>query len=280
MAKETYKFATTDHQTINLRWMGESYTAYPGSTIQLVSGTGSGKSAFAQNWVKHMKDVPVLYMSFEMPAEQIYRRQMQIEEGIDSFMALQRMAKEGEKYMADKYPNLRLIQQKIGMNDLERVLDSVSIDPFVIIVDHLLLMKSERWDEFGKIAELTADFKDYAMQHRKIFISISQVSRQADKQEALDIHSGKGNSSIEADADSLILLHRTDRKAILARLQLAKDREGQWFDRTLSFNGATLQFREMKRVPYDDGKQMEIGKSNDEQKLESVRKKSGKDVWD
>ena len=205
---------------------------------------------------------------------------MQIEEGIDKFMALQRMAKEGEKYMAEKYPNFRLIQQKIGMDDLERVLDSVSIDPFVIIIDHLLLMKSERWDEFGKIAELTATFKDFAMQHRKIFISISQVSRQADRQEALDLHSGKGNSSIESDSDTVILLHRTDRKAVWARLQIAKDREGQFFDRTLSFNGATLQFTETKRVPYGDGKQMEIGKSSDEQKLESIRKNSGKDVWD
>ena len=43
MARETYKFAITDHQTIDLRWMGENYTAYPGSVIQFVSGTNSGK---------------------------------------------------------------------------------------------------------------------------------------------------------------------------------------------------------------------------------------------
>jgi archaellum biogenesis ATPase FlaH len=278
MAHETYKFATTDHQTINLKWIEEDYTAYPGSVIQLVSGTNSGKSAFTQNWVKHMKDVPVLYMSFEMPAEQIYRRQMQIEEGISKIAALEKMKKHGSKYMAEKYPNLMMIQRKIGMDDLERVMDGLAIDPFVIVIDHLLLMKSERWDEYGKIAELTAAFKDFAMQNRKIFISISQVSRAASKQDILDLHSAKGNSSIEADADTLILLQRNDRKSPLAHLQIAKDREGQFFEKTLGFNGSTLQFGVIRNAKLLKAAQLEF--PSDEQKLEKLREANSKDARD
>lgn len=243
MASSLFKFVTTDHPTFSLNWLlrkeGVTYEAIPGNVIQVVADSGVGKSIFAQNWVLNQK-VPTLYVSLEMSVQQTYRRFIQARYGLTKNEAFKKII-EDPTFGMEELSHIYLVTKKVTVEGIERLVDAMEADPLVIVIDHILLMDSNRSDEYQKIAELTGEFKQYALSKDKIIVSLSQISKGEARAGTLGLHSAKGNSSLEQDADSLILLQRADPKSSNLRVFTAKEREGQYFDVLTRFNVKTMQ---------------------------------------
>lgn len=240
LAENLYNFENTDYPKFSLNWLREKYYAIPGMVVQVLSDTGIGKSAFAQNWLINQPKVPSLYISLEMSYSQIYRRFIQAKYKLNKEEAVRRI-KNDKTFGADELSHISVITEKIKVEEIEKIINAITSPPLVIVIDHLLLMDSEKSEEYAKIAELTGKFKQFALKNNKIVLSLSQVSREVSKTGKYGIHSGKGNSSIEQDADTVILVHRDSKDSPNMHIWAVKEREGMYFDRLARYNGETMR---------------------------------------
>lgn len=237
MAKELREFVNGTHKTIDLRWLGINYESYPGSVVVIVADSGVGKSLFTQNWTIHAK-VPTLYINLEMSVQQMYRRYIQMLKNVSKPEAI-RLINEDEHVGVDELSHIYMTTGKMSVYDIEKVMDSMSPKPHVVVIDHLLLMDSKKNAEYEKIGELTSELKAIALRNDIIVISLSQISKSSVYQKELTMHSSKGNSSIYQDADTVLLLSKEAQDKM--RLKTGKEREGQFFDVVLRYNTKSMR---------------------------------------
>lgn len=240
MAKELYEHLSEEHKPFSLSSFGINFDIYPGELVTFLGRPGSGKSTFVQNLISNNKE-PVLYGSFEMSAQQVYRRQLQIEFGIEKGEAI-RKVRQDPTFGTQELSHLWITTRSFYVNDLGRIIESIPVNPRIVIIDHILLMQSRKSSEYETIKEITGGLKQFALKYNKIVLAISQVSREEAKKSGLQMSSGKGNSSIEQDSDKIIAIDRSPYSDVM-RVHSEKDREGQSFDRILKFDRKTLKIK-------------------------------------
>ncbi len=237
---------TTDFsgKTINIaKMLGLSIDCeiYPGELVTVFGPTGSGKTTFAQNIVLGVdfnndridvkSQIPCLYLSLELSAWYMHRRNMQIVSGLDK----QQVTNNFEKiYELHKDKINHIVIQTVAPN-LDQIQNKIrELQPAVVVVDYIdLISTNARYmGEYEQVKQVSHYLSNLAVNMDIIIIQISQVSRNYSRNEALDLYAGKGSGAIENASRKVIGLNgqaNNDNKS----LEMYKNTDGELFNTQL-----------------------------------------------
>ena len=223
-----------------------------------------GKSAFVLNiasYVAMHDHIPVMIFNLEMSKEQLVKRMLSSESGIDS-MKLNNADLEQEDWIKMADASNRLADAPIYIDDSSVLSPSeirakcrkakIEKNIGLIIIDYLQLMesKSSNGSRQQEVSEISRGLKILAKELNVPVIALSQLSRstesRADHRPMLSDLRESG--SIEQDADIVMFLHREDyydkenEKKGIAEVIIAKNRHGETGTIELGWLGQYTRF--------------------------------------
>jgi len=249
----------------------------PSDMVVLAARPSVGKTAFALNIarsaaIERQKDV--LIFSLEMSKEQLMLRFFCMEGKLDfkslregylsdkQFQRIQRAADtlSRAKIFIDDSPNVTIldIRARARRHAQQHDLD-------LIIVDYLQLMTGRRRAENRQveIAEISRGIKGLARELRVPVIAVSQLSREAEKDESgiPKLSHLRESGAIEQDADVVLMLslppkhEEEDTEAGLITVGVAKQRNGPIGDIKLLWQHDYTRFVNLEHRPHDEFEQ-------------------------
>lgn len=205
--EENYRnFVTTDFSTSSFNLnsiydMGD-YRIVPGEFVLVQGDTKIGKTAWVQNIVIATKALNVLYLSLEVHEALCYRRFIQIGKGM-SKDAISDHYKSGGESLADCIAHIGLITTPCDLRYIKRTVQQHR--PQIVVVDTAdSLINYGSDNETGAESKIAFGLKSLAQECNTIVIAIHHISKAAAASGVLGLHSGKGSSSFEQQADKLI----------------------------------------------------------------------------
>lgn len=224
------------------------YIFYPGELGVLIGDTKLGKTAFIQNIVASLKGFSCLYLSLEVHDTLIFRRFLQIANGLTKY-DIDKLFMDKE---IDKINELQRSIDHINIMTVSPEIDSMSdviteVNPKIVVVDTIDAIRvNYNNDSFLKTEKIVNGLKQIAQNNNVIIIGVSHISKGASYGDTLDVHSAKGNSAIEQKADKIIGImgdRDMSNKRIIKSLA-SRDETG--FNLACKFNFNNFQFEVMK----------------------------------
>jgi len=244
----------------------------PSDMIVLAARPSVGKTAFSLNIAAHVAtqlDKGALIFSLEMSKEQLVQRLLCMVGLVDSnrlrsgflarneFPKVQKAAeilKNSNKIYIDDTPNINVLElrSKARKHAAQKPLD-------VIIIDYLQLMSSpsRRENRQVEISEISRSIKGIARELRVPVIALSQLSREAEKDDGgiPKLSHLRESGAIEQDADVVLMLSRPPVSEMeshhgnLIKVNIAKQRNGPTGLFDLLFEKNIQRFRNMMDGP-------------------------------
>ncbi len=227
---------------------------YAGELAILAARPSIGKSALGAQVAMHAasKNRPVIFVSLEMTSHDLAMRQLASELGVEC-----RELRAGEitrdqidaaKLYADAVSSFPFhiwstrsatVQKIRACAKVQKATGGLSL----LVVDYLGLVhaadrRKPRWEQ---VSEVSGDLKSLALELEIPVLALCQLNREAEKA-APRLDHLRDAGAIEQDADVVMLLHREDRNATVATLDVAKARNGVTGPLTLGFDPARVQF--------------------------------------
>jgi len=244
--------------------LDETLTGFHGAELLIIAARpGMGKTAFALNIMNNValrSNIPVLFFSLEMPANQLAMRMLCIESMIDSqrvrtghidqeelrkLMQVQARLSKAPIYIDDS-PSANILEIRAKARRL-----SQKVPLGLIIVDYLQLITSlSKVDRHLQIAEISRLLKQLARELNVPVIALSQLSRAVESRsdQIPTLADLRESGAIEQDADVVMFIYReekvkkeTEKKGI-ATIIVAKQRNGPITDIDLRFWGKYTKF--------------------------------------
>lgn len=238
---------------------------HPGQVIVLAARPAMGKTALALAIAKAVAEIsgkPVLFASMEMKAEELSKRLISIESGVDGqsmrTLALDEADWEAMLDATERLASLPLEVIDVPQQDLHSICaiarkKKKQTDLSLLVVDYLQIMSivgSRAANREQQIAEITRGLKTLAMQLGIPILLLSQLSRavesRGDKRPTLSDLRESG--AIEQDADVVMFIHRdevydknTPNKGT-ATVIVGKQRSGPIGDVTLGYISKNTRF--------------------------------------
>ena len=240
----------------------------PSDMIVLAARPSVGKTAFALNVAAHatiQEAKSALLFSLEMSKEQLVQRLLCMEGQIDSsrlrtgFLASSEFHKlpvaadklsRAELYIDDT-PNISVLELR---SKARRHASQHGLD--LIVVDYLQLMSSPGRGENRQteISEISRSIKGIARELRVPVVALSQLSREAEKDDTgiPKLSHLRESGAIEQDADVVLMLsrppaHEAEGNENLIRLTVAKQRNGPTGKIDLLFDRPIQRFKSLMR---------------------------------
>jgi len=216
---------------------------YPGELVTIFGPTGSSKTTLAQCialGVDFLNDdinpdwqIPTLYLSLELSAWYMHRRNMQIVSGLtkeeinDNPKEVYSDIKEKLNHMVIQTipPNLEQIQAKVK-----------ELRPALVVVDYIDLVETPPHvrGEYEQIKYISHSLSSMAVNNDLIIIQVSQVSREYSRNEVLDLYAGKGSGAIENASRKVIGLNGQANNS-KKTLEVLKNTDGELFKTELEW---------------------------------------------
>jgi len=219
----------------------------PSDMIVLAARPAVGKTALALNIAAHAANQlgkSILLFSLEMAKEQLVQRLLCMVGHVDSgrlrsgylahneFPKLQRAAGvlSKAKIYIDETPNITILELR---SKARRHAAQYPVD--LIVIDYLQLMSGAGRPETRQleIAEISRSVKGLARELRVPVLALSQLSREAEKDESgiPKLSHLRESGAIEQDADVVLMLsrppaHESEGRENILRLNVAKQRNG------------------------------------------------------
>jgi replicative DNA helicase len=244
----------------------------PSDMVILAARPSVGKTAFSLNIAAHVAtqlDKGALVFSLEMSKEQLTQRLLCMVGLVDSsrlrtgflarneFPKVQRAAeilKSSNKIFIDDTPNINVLElrSKARRHAAQKPVD-------VIIIDYLQLMSSpsRRENRQVEISEISRAVKGIARELRVPVLALSQLSREAEKDDTgtPKLSHLRESGAIEQDADVVLMLSRPpvhdqeSHHGNLIRVNIAKQRNGPTGMLELLFEKNIQRFRNVMDGP-------------------------------
>ena len=221
-----------------------NYMFYPGELVILIGDTGLGKTAWIQNLIVS-SPLKCLFMSLEVHDTLIYRRFLQIANGIkkDAVKELHSIDVDSKLKSAItpiEHINIMTVTPEIGSK--KQLI--TEIQPKIVVVDTIDMIRVDyNNDPFSKMEKVINSLKELATQENIIVVGISHISKGATYEPRLSVHSAKGNSVIEQKADKVIGI-MGDRDTPNRVIRSLKSRDEARFQISLTFDYETFRFKE------------------------------------
>ena len=246
LQKELEKRMTTDFsgKSINLSKMfgvEKDCTLYPGELVTIFGPTGCNKTALAQNiclgydfknnLINNDWHVPTLFLSLELSAWYMHRRNLQIVSGKDKDY-LDKNYKEAYRYYGKHLDHV--VIQTISPTIEQIKLKVRELQPALVVVDYIDLVETGLKDEYGQIRKISHSLSNLAVNEDIIIIQLSQISRSYSRDEVIDLYAGKGSGAIENASRKVIGLSGRADKAIKS-VEILKNSDGDLFSTKLEW---------------------------------------------
>ena len=193
----------------------------PGDFVVIASGTGQGKSTLAGQLMLAMNDsgARVGMIGLEMDHREYVKRQISLLSHIHGLTSLPNWVLDNplKNYSADDFEatiqklaeyNFHYLKPKlINVAEMKKFF-KIMVDKYdcnVIMLDHTLLVSSEREEERIKIANICNFMKSFAAENNIICLAVNQMNRNSDKKN-YSVDDLSGGRSVEHAATQLITI--------------------------------------------------------------------------
>ena len=190
-----------------------------GGLTVLVAGTAVGKSALAAQiacgaavFALDRALGPVLFMSYESSALNLARRMVaqtaDLRDGFSSSGVSRRdePAARAALVRLARLPIRIEEDREIGVAGVEKAI--TNSDPSVVVVDYLGLMGADGEDDKADLGDKVRALKVLTMERNVAMLLVAQLSRSANRPDALPTLRDISVAAIEQHADTIMLLHR------------------------------------------------------------------------
>ncbi len=216
---------------------------YPGELVTIFGPTGSSKTTlaqcialgvdFANDDINTDWQIPTLYLSLELSAWYMHRRNMQIVSG-----KTKEEINDNPKqvYQENKHKLNHMVIQTIPPT-LEQIQAKVKeLRPAVVVVDYIDLVETPPHvrGEYEQIKYISHSLSSMAVNNDLIIIQVSQVSREYSRNEVLDLYAGKGSGAIENASRKVIGLNG-QANSPNKTLEVLKNTDGELFKTELEW---------------------------------------------
>jgi replicative DNA helicase len=217
----------------------------PSNLIIIGARTAVGKTSLALQMALHQsRTVPVAFLSLEMSKEELSYRAVSLESRVDAHrLQTGEISAHESRLVIDAAASIS--ERRIGIKDPGHAgLQSLRADirrwvtrdkGAVAYVDYLQLVDGPEKDKRAEVVSaISRALKNLAMELGIPIVALSQLSRDAVKNDRPQLHHLKESGSLEQDANVVLLLHRPKlaedggyRDGEEAELIVAKNRAGQ-----------------------------------------------------
>jgi replicative DNA helicase len=243
-----------------------------GELVCLAARPGMGKTAFALSLALRMANVgvKVLFVSLEMPANQLFNRALAAYASVPMSIIKKKnyhvLNDEDRVRFYERAKRLKEIPLQIVDNSRVSTQELSSIclqeKPDVLVLDYLQLMNytGKHTKKNDIVSEMSRDMKILAKDNKMAVIELSQLSRDIEKRRANSIGKKaeaskpilsdlRDSGAIEQDADMVWFVNRDsywdkDKRNSSAELDVAKQRNGEPGAVSMVYNGMYTRFDE------------------------------------
>jgi replicative DNA helicase len=242
----------------------------PGDMIVIAARPGVGKTSLAMNMACRVagKGHNVLFFTLEMPADQVTKRILSAETGVDMMKIINAnlsmdelasiMARIGDvgelPIYIDDSSHLTVASLRSKAKSLRATLEKQGKTLDLIVIDYIGLMQgpahmmSEKKN--AQVEEISRGLKLFAKDMGIPIIILSQLNRQVEsrKEKVPQLSDLRDSGAIEQDADLVCIINRqTDSSSDSAKaeLHILKNRHGPTGVVSLHFNASTTVFTEI-----------------------------------
>jgi hypothetical protein len=224
-----------------------SYRFYPGEFVVIIGDTKLGKTAFVQNVCVRLPRFKVLYFSLEVNERLMFRRFIQDAHGMskqDVFKHYQ----SGKQGLGDAISHIAVVEKPPTFMEMKQAI--LAHKPQLVVVDTIDgIAITGVSDANSKSDMIGRTLKELATELDVILVGIHHISKAASRDQdgnakKLNVHSGKGSSSIEQKADKIIGIEGNEGSQYRRIFSLAS-RDETHFNLTMTFNWETFTFNQL-----------------------------------
>ena len=243
--------------------------------IVLAGRPGMGKTTFSLNLAFNIckNGFSVAYFSLEMTNVQLVKKIISDLSGVSSSdMRSGRVGEAGMDALAEaarQIYNKRLFindNSYLTIAELRNICQKIKADRGLdaVFIDYLQLMHAgtnyrnsgnskngflSRWEEIG---EISRNIKGLAKELNVPIVALSQLTREADKKEKIQLSDIRDSGAIEQDADIIMFLSKpqSEDKQDSTLLTIAKHRNGSTGEISFKFDKSTSSFTEWDNSNY------------------------------
>jgi len=224
----------------------EDYAFMPEEMVIVMGDTKLGKTAWVQNLCIEANHLNILYMTLEVGELLMYRRFSQIAHNMTKHECIEYHKTCDEEMLKEfKRPihHIKMLQVSPELNEIKTMIQDLNTQVAIIdTIDGINLSYNN--DPISKMDKVATSLKQIAQELGIIVVGISHISRSASR-EFLDIHSAKGNSSIEQKADKIIGITGDRDESEMRVIRALGSRDGNNFEARCRFDYNTFKFKEV-----------------------------------
>lgn len=234
-------------KSINLKEvldLEEDFWCYPGEVILFIGDTKLGKSALTQLLALRIK-LKVLYYNLEFSENLFFRRNVQIARNWTKERVIKHYGEHPEVSLKAGTEHIKAIFRPPAIEDIPKTVKELGAN-FVIIdtVDKVVVGKLGEYRT--REAKVAMTMKDIAKESNSVIFLIHHIPKSEakgfdGKPKSLTIHSGKGDSSYEQQADKVIGMWGSEADGIRFVKSLGARDESPFFIQ-MYYNKPTFRF--------------------------------------
>lgn len=204
----------------NIRELDQiGFVVEPGSFTVVAAWTGNGKSTFVNQWAwKTASRIgrPILYCSLEMPPEQLVRKAILNDSGVDDPNFKQLAEHDGIliRDSVDYLREARVLMPRRIPRQLDRFLEwlygvQAQIKPAATIIDHIGLLQGPGRSIYERVTEISRQLRTFSLNEQMVpLIGLCQLNRDSKKYgKEPNLQDLRDSGAIEEDASNVLMMY-------------------------------------------------------------------------
>lgn len=178
MATQAMQFYQSGIKPMNIGELyNTSFPIYPGELVVLQAPPKSMKTMLLHNWIASFRK-PTYFLEMEMSPRQMYIRHVQIRGG-KTYEEVEDDLRNGVVEFKEDAEWLTIDYKPCFPFELQKRLDLMKTKPEIVVIDHLGLMESNKYDMNSKLEEIMASLRDVAIKNNMIVFAVSEMTKES-----------------------------------------------------------------------------------------------------